>query len=104
MTRRVLWADTARAEYLGIIRYIADKNPDAAVRVAAQIETAAAKLGSLAIGRAGRVTGTYEKILPGLPYILAYEIEPIAEDVEAVVLLHIIHGARHWPEDEWPEP
>lgn len=43
--------------------------PDAAARVAARIEDNAAALSDLAIGRAGRVNGTYENVLPGLPYI-----------------------------------
>ena len=102
MKRRVVWTDTARADYLGNLRYIAQENPAAAERVAARIESAAANLGELATGRPGRVTGTYEKVLPGLPYILAYEIVGRPERSEMVAILHVIHGARNWPAEEWP--
>ncbi len=103
MKRPVVWADSARADYLGIVRYIARENPDAAARVAARIEDAAAALSDFATGRAGRVSGTYEKVLPGLPYILAYEIVPRPEGGELVAVLHVIHGARDWLAEEWPK-
>jgi plasmid stabilization system protein ParE len=101
MKRRVVWAETARADYLGIIGHIAQENPEAAGRVAARIEGLAASLSDFTTGRTGRVKGTYEKVLPGLPYILAYEVVTLAEG-EVVAILHVIHGARHWPPEEWP--
>ena len=103
MKRRVVWSNTARDDYLAIIRYIALENPDAAERVADRIEEAVASLSDFATGRAGRVTGTYEKVLPGLPYILAYEIAGRPEGGETVAILHVIHGARDWPAEEWPK-
>jgi toxin ParE1/3/4 len=100
--RPVAWTDAARADYLGIIRHIARENPAAASRVADRIEEAAAALSDFATGRAGRVSGTYEKVLPGLPYILAYEIVGRPEGGELVAILHVIHGARDWRAEEWP--
>ncbi|MEL6060153.1 MULTISPECIES: hypothetical protein [unclassified Methylobacterium] len=61
----------------------------------------AAGLGELATGRAGRVTGTFETVTPGLPDILTYEILPDAEG-EAVAILHVIHGARDWKPEARP--
>jgi toxin ParE1/3/4 len=58
---------------LGIIRYIAQENPDAAARVADGIDKAAAALADFAAGRAGRVVGTYEKVLSNLPNGMVYE-------------------------------
>lgn len=103
MKRRVVWSNRARDEYLAILRYIAADNVIAAERVADRIEQAAANLSDFAIGRPGRVSGTYEKVLPGLPYILAYEIISRPEGDETVAILHVIHGARDWPEGRWPE-
>ena len=80
MKRRVVWSDTARDNYLALLRTIAEDNPDAA----------------------GRVSGTCEKVLPGLPYILAYELVSRPEGGEVVAILHVIHGARDWPAGEWP--
>ncbi|MBD0274984.1 MAG: type II toxin-antitoxin system RelE/ParE family toxin [Acetobacteraceae bacterium] len=103
MRRPVVWAASARADHLGIVRHIARENLDATERVAARTEDAAAALADFATGRAGRVSGTYEKVLPGLPYILAREIVPRPEGGEAVAILHVIHGARDWPAEEWPK-
>lgn len=102
MSRQVVWADTAQADYLSILRYIAGRNPDAAERVAARIENAVASLGQVSAGRPGRVSGTYEKVLPGLFYILAYEIIIRSDGSEVIAILQIIHSARNWLADEWP--
>ena len=102
MKRRVVWPNTARDDYFAILRHIANENPNAAERVADRIEAAAAGLSDFATGRAGRVTGTYEKVLPDLPYILAYEVVSRRDGGETVAILHVIHGARNWPAKGWP--
>jgi len=96
---RVLWSAAALQDYDQTIAYIAGKNPDAAGRVADIIDRTARELGALQIGRRGRVAGTYEKIVPRLPYVLAYAID---EADNSVVMLHVIHGARDWPPGQWP--
>ena len=102
MKRRVVWSDEARSDYLAIIRHIADENPDAAGRVAERIENVGAALADFATGRPGRVTGTYERVLPDLPYIVAYEIIANPEGGETIAILHVIHAAREWPAEDWP--
>ena len=102
MHRDVVWARSARADLAGILRHIAGDNPDAAKRVATRVRQAATNLEELASGRAGRVTGTYERVLPGLPYILAYEIVVRPQGGEFIGILHIIHGARDWQAEQWP--
>nr|WP_312884402.1 type II toxin-antitoxin system RelE/ParE family toxin [Rhizobium laguerreae] len=57
------------------------------------------KLGEFATGRPGRITGTYEKSLTRLPYIISYELRSIAGR-ESVVILRVIHTARDWPAEE----
>lgn len=101
MKRAVVWSNSARDEVIDIIRFIAQANPDAAERVADTIDRVVANLGDMATGRPGRVTGTYEKVVPGLPYIIAYEVldQP---GRSRVAILHIIHGARDWPDEGWP--
>ncbi|MGA9866595.1 MAG: type II toxin-antitoxin system RelE/ParE family toxin [Acetobacteraceae bacterium] len=103
MRRRVVWATTAHDDFLNIIGFIAQENPDAAGRVADRIDQAVAALGDFAAGRAGRVTGTYEKVVRGLPYILAYEIVRQPGAHEVVAILHVVHGARDWPPGQWPK-
>ena len=103
MTRRVAWAQSARDDYLEAIRFIARDDPDAALRVAERIEAVGDTLAEFATGRPGRVPGTYEKVVAGLPYILAYEIVGLPGGGEVVAILRVIHGARDWPLGGWPE-
>jgi len=102
MNRRLLWTPTARADVYDIIDYISAENPDAAERAAQKIETVANNLAVFATGRQGRVTGTYEKLVTGLPYIIAYEIKPLPDGSEMVIILHLIHAAREWQPGSWP--
>ena len=44
------------------------------------------------MGRAGRVAGTHEWVVRGLPYIIVYEIGTI--DPDELLILGIFHGAR----------
>ncbi|MGO6680641.1 type II toxin-antitoxin system RelE/ParE family toxin [Rhizobium leguminosarum] len=97
--RPVLWSKQAHQDNLETLRYIAKDNPDAAERVVDAIEDAGKKLGEFATGRPGRITGTYEKSLTRLPYIISYELRPIAGR-ESVVILRVIHTAREWPAED----
>ena len=53
--RRVVWSADAHRDYLDILAYIADDNPDAAERVVDAIEDAGNRLSEFATGRPGRV-------------------------------------------------
>ncbi len=103
MKRRVVWSRDALDELKQIGRYIAQDNPDAARRVAAALRKTGEALGERAIGRKGRVTGTYEKPVTGLPYIVAYAIGALPGGGEAVFVLHVIHTSRQWDDEAWPE-
>jgi plasmid stabilization system protein ParE len=67
----------------------------AAEKAVQKIEKTAENLTSFATGRAGRIFGTYEKLIPGLPHILAYRLEDRPSE-QLVVILHVIHTARNW--------
>jgi plasmid stabilization system protein ParE len=97
--RRVVWADAAQDDYLKILRYIAEDDPDAAERVVRAIEKTGNSLAGYATGRPGRVSGTYEKSIARLPYILAYAL---SEDDTVVTIVHVIHTSRDWPPENWP--
>ncbi len=98
--RRLIWAAEARGEFKEVIRYIAADRPQAALDVARRIEAAADGLAAMPTGRRGRITGTYEKVVTGLPYILAYNIH---DQTGTLRILHLIHGARDWPDGGWPD-
>ena len=100
---RVVWSADAARDLNGIIEYIANDNPAAAREVTGAILTAAENLGDMATGRPGRVSGTYEKVVSRLPYILAYAMQTLPEGTEAIIILRVIHGARNWQPDEWPK-
>jgi plasmid stabilization system protein ParE len=78
-----------------------DRAVYARIFTAANSETGSA-LGETPTGRPGRVTGAYEKVVTGLPYIIAYAIAAKA-DRETVSILRVIHTARDWPVGKWPE-
>ncbi|MFO1047865.1 MAG: type II toxin-antitoxin system RelE/ParE family toxin [Geminicoccaceae bacterium] len=103
MRRQVVWSQSAQDDYLEAIGYIARDNPDAALRVAGRIEAAGNRLGEFAVGRRGRVPGTYEKSVAGLPYIIAYEVVTLPDGIELIAVLRVIHGARNWPKGNWPD-
>ena len=62
------------------------------------LDATAQAFGHTPTGRPGRVTGTYEKSVTGLPYILAYAI---LEDT--VVIVRVIHTSGDWPAEGWPD-
>ena len=101
MRRPVAWTREALDDIKEQIAFIARDNPAAARRVADRIQAAGTALGDMATGRPGRVTGTYEKSVSRLPYIIAYELLPIAGR-ESVVILRVIHTSRDWPDEDWP--
>ena len=101
--RRVVWSQDALDEFDALVAYIARNNPAAALKVADRIEEAVGNLAAMPTGRRGRVAGTYEKVLPGLPYIIAYALETTPAGDEVLAVLRVIHGARRWPEGRWPE-
>ena len=96
--KHVVWSNSARAELKEAIQYIAHDDPRAARLVRNRIDRAVALLADRPIGRPGRVTGTYEKLVLRTSYILAYAVSD-----NAVTILHLIHDHRDWPEGTWPE-
>src|SRR5437588_397556 len=45
------------------------------------------------MGRAGRVPGTRELVIPNTPFIVPYRLEG-----NRIQILRIFHGSRRWPE------
>lgn len=104
--RKVMWTEKSVRDLKAQVDYILERNGEAARRVAERIRRAGNELGRSAIGRPGHRLGTYERVLPGLPYILVYTLDPARE---AVIILHVYHGAQNWrgPESReggGPEP
>lgn len=102
MKRPVTWSRAGLNDLKEQIAFISRDNPAAARRVADRLNEAAQALGEMATGRSGRVTGSYEKSVGRLPYIIAYELRSIAGR-ESIVILRVIHTSRDWQEEAWPE-
>lgn len=100
MKRALSWTRASLDDLKAQITYIARDNPAAARRVAECIRATGDALGEFASGHPGRVAGTYEKTVSGLPYIIAYAID-VREGAEKIVVLHVVHTARDWREGEW---
>lgn len=74
-------------------RYIGQADPAAARRVVLRIIEAVDRLADTPkMGRPGRVSGTRELVIPGLPYVVPYRIV-----VREIRVLRVYHGARRWP-------
>lgn len=95
--RSLLWSAAALDDFKTAITRLATEDAAAALRAAAAIDRAARLLAERPIGRPGRVTGTYEKTVSGLPWIIAYTL-----DGDRLVILRVIHSARDWPKESWP--
>jgi plasmid stabilization system protein ParE len=98
--RPVEWSRDALDDIKNQMAYIAAENPTAARRVADQIRATCAVLGERAMGRPGRVSGTYEKRVMRLPYLIAYAITNRTGG-EVISILRVIHTARDWPDEQW---
>lgn len=102
MTRAVRWSRDALDDIKTQVAFIARDDQAAAMRVADRIGDAGEALGKRPTGRPGRVSGTYEKSVSRLPYVIAYALAERAGQ-EFVVILRVIHTARNWPREGWPE-
>jgi addiction module RelE/StbE family toxin len=93
---QVRWTTPAAQDLQEIARFIRKDSPSAARTIAKILFDAANSLDLFPLkGREGRVVGTRELVVPGLPYIVVYQAV-----AEAVHILHIYHGARDWPGKE----
>jgi addiction module RelE/StbE family toxin len=92
---QVRWTAPAAQDLEEITLYILKDSESAARSVAKALFDAANSLDlSPSRGRVGRLLGTRELVVPGLPYIVLYEVADTA-----IHILHIYHGARNWPEE-----
>jgi len=90
---RLRYSAQARAHIAEIHRYIRERNPIAATQVVARIRQAAERLREFPrMGHAGRVTGTHEWVVRGLPYIIVYQSG--ATDPDEVLILGVFHAAQ----------
>lgn len=91
---RLEWSDAALVNLDQAVEYIAQDKPAAAANVAQKIWDATQRLAEQpGIGRPGRVEGTRELVITGLPYIVPYVVKG-----NRVIVLRVMHAAMMWPE------
>ena len=90
---RVKWTRKALDNLDNAVEFIAADKPTAAATVALKIWNASQMLAEQpGMGRPGRVSGTRELVIPGLPYILPY-----LEKDGTVFILRVMHTSMKWP-------
>ena len=91
---RVRWARPATCDLDVIEAYIAEDNPsiamDGVLRVIDKVEGLLPE--HPRIGRLGRVEGTRELVIDGLPYIVIYR-----EAVQEIQVLRVLRDSQQWP-------
>ena len=89
---RVRYRRQAELDIENLFSHIELDNPVAATKVVARIRHAAERLGIFPyMGHEGLCIGTYEWVLVGLPYIIVYEVDEIADEV---AIIAVFHGAQ----------
>jgi toxin ParE1/3/4 len=69
---KIRWSPTAVSDLESIRDYIAKDSPSAARKVANRIKESINRLGTFPLsGKAGRIAGTRELVIPGTSYIAA---------------------------------
>ena len=90
---RLEWTRAASRDLDRVEQYISRDNPPVAIDTVLEIIQ---HVGMLAqhpgLGRPGRVDGTRELTIPGLPYVVAY-----LHRGDIVTVLRVLHGAMKWP-------
>jgi toxin ParE1/3/4 len=90
---RVRWTTPAAQDLYNIVLRIQQDNPDAAAKAATTLYDGCDSLGIFPRrGRKGRIEGTRELVVAGLPYIVVYRIQD-----QSLEILRIYHGAQDWP-------
>ncbi len=90
---RLQWTLTASRNLEAVEAYIERENPVAALETVLEILRQVDVLKNHpGLGRPGRVEGTRELVITGLPYIVPYLVEG-----ERIIVLRVLHAARKWP-------
>lgn len=89
----IVWLLEAVEEKDDILDYIAEHNVLAALAIDAHIEQQVGQLIEFPLlGRKGRIAESFELVISGTPYIVAYQIQGAQ-----VQILHVFHERRNWP-------
>ena len=89
---KVVFDERALADLEAIFDWIVRDNPAAAKAVVERVFASTEHLADFPqMGHPGRDEGTFEWVVPRLPYIVVYEIDRARDEV---VIVAVVHGAR----------
>jgi toxin ParE1/3/4 len=89
----IVWTTLARQDVNAIWDFMEQRNPDEAEMVDSEILRSVEELLQFPKrGKPGRVKGTRELVVLGLPYVVVYLLEE-----SRIVILRVLHGAQNWP-------
>ncbi len=92
---RIEWLLEAGQDLVEIRSFIAADRPGTTAKVAKRILDTVAYLSEHPeIGRKGRIPGTRELIIPGLPYIVPYRVKG-----GVIEILGVLHTVQEWPKE-----
>ena len=105
----IVWSPEAIDDLAALRAYIAEQDPDAALRTALHILHNVEMLlpANPQMGRPGRVPGTRELVIPRTLFIVPYRVENIeawpaptvgTRQAQTIQVLRVYHGARRWPD------
>lgn len=90
---RLVWSHHAEHDADAIFDHIAQDKPAAALETREQIELQVKGLKDFPkTGRKGRVRGTRELVIAGLPYVVVYRLRGAV-----IEIVRVLHGAQQWP-------
>lgn len=89
---KLVFDDLALADLEGIYNWIAKDNATAALAVVERLFESVEHLAAFPhMGHVGRDEGTFEWVVPRLPYIAIYEIHA---EREGIIVVGVVHGAQ----------
>jgi plasmid stabilization system protein ParE len=89
---KLIFDEKALVDLEGIYNWIVRDNPTAAKAVAERVFASTEHLATFPhMGHVGRDEGTFEWVVPQLPYIVVYEIHA---DRDEVIVVAVVHGAQ----------
>ena len=96
--RQVNWSQEALDDLSDQLFFVAERNPDSARLIGERVKATAARLGEFATGHIGHGAGIYETLVQRTSLIIAYEMND-----REINIVRVIHAARNWTADKWPE-
>ena len=90
---KIIWSRQALRHLIALRDHIAQDSPNNAAVVARRILDHVDLLATQPqMGRPGRIVGTRELVIPGVPYIVPYRVRG-----ERLELIAVFHGRQKWP-------